>query len=53
MSFVERDHLIEDLAPTTSHPSLRDSILPRCVYARSFGFQARYLQERDDLAIEC
>ena len=27
MRFVECDHVIEDLAPTTSHPSLRDSIL--------------------------
>ena len=51
--FVECDHVIEDLAPATSHPSLRDSILPRCLYARSFGFQPRCLQERDDLVIEC
>ena len=36
--FVKRDHVIEDLAPAASHPSLRDSILPRCLYARSFRF---------------
>ena len=53
MWFVECDHVIEDLAPATSHPSLRDSILPRCLYARSFGFQPGCLQERDDLVIEC
>src|SRR6266851_2903856 len=43
MRFVECDHLIEDLAAATSHPSLRDSILPGCLYARSFGFHARCL----------
>jgi hypothetical protein len=52
MRFVECDHVIEDLAPATSHPSLRDSILPRCSYARSFGFQPGCLQERDHLVIE-
>ena len=35
--FVECDHVIEDLALAASHPSLRDPILPRCPYARSFG----------------
>ncbi len=52
MWFVEGDYVIEDLAPATSHPSLRDSILPRCLYARSLGFQPRCLQELDDLVIE-
>ncbi len=53
LGFVECDHVIEDLAPATSHPSLRDSIQPRCLYARSFEFQTRCLQKRIDLVIEC
>jgi hypothetical protein len=29
MSFVQRDHVVQDLPATTSDPSLRDPVLPR------------------------
>src|SRR5260370_18015038 len=53
MWFVQRDDVVEDLSPATSDPSLRDSILPRCLYARPFALQSRCLQERDHLVVEC
>jgi hypothetical protein len=31
MWFIQRDGVVEDLSTATSHPSLRDSILPRCL----------------------
>ena len=37
MWFVQRDHVVEDLSPATSHPSFRNSILPRRLYTRPFG----------------
>ena len=33
MWFVQGDHVVEDLSPATSHPSFRNSILPRRLYA--------------------
>ena len=50
--FVERDHVIEQLASTTSHPALGDAILPGRCDARSLGFQTRRLEEVDDAGIE-
>ena len=37
MWFVQRDHVVEELSPATSHPSFRNSILPRRLYTRPFG----------------
>jgi hypothetical protein len=47
MWFVQRDDVVENLSPATSHPSFRSSILPRRLYARPFGLQSRRLQEGD------
>jgi hypothetical protein len=52
MWFVERDDVIEDFSPTTSHPSFRRSILPGRLYARPFGLQSSGLQEADHFFVE-
>ena len=52
MSFVERDHMVQDLSPTTSNPSFRGSILPGRLDARPLRFQTRRLQKTDDRGIE-
>ena len=51
--FVQRDHVVQHLAPTATHPSFSDSILPRRSDTRPFRLQSRGLQEGDDLVIEC
>src|SRR5215467_4776037 len=51
MFFVERDHMIEDFTATRSHPSLGNSVLPRCLYARLLDFQTRRLQKPDHLGV--
>src|SRR5215475_3794381 len=51
MFFVERDHMIEDFTATRSHPSLGNSVLPRCLYARLLGFQTRRLQKGDHIGV--
>src|SRR5215813_3958341 len=51
MFFVERDHMIEDFAATRSHPSLGNSVLPRCRYARLLDFQTRCLQKGDHIGV--
>ena len=53
MLFIQRDDVVEDFSPATSHPSFRNSILPRRFYARPFGLQSRCLQEGDHFVIEC
>jgi len=50
--FVQRDHVVQHLAPTAAHPSFSDSILPWSLDARSLGFQARRLQELDDSVVK-
>ena len=52
MCFIQRDDMIQNLAPTTAYPALRYAILPRCLHVRPLGFQARCLQEPDDLFVE-
>ena len=52
MWFVQRDHVVQDLSPATSHPSFHNSILPWRLYARPFGFQSRCPQEGDHFVIE-
>src|SRR5215467_5314088 len=51
MFFVERDHMIEDFTATRSHPSLGNSVLPRCLYARLLDFQTRRLQKGDHIGV--
>src|SRR5262245_21558080 len=51
MFFVERDHMIEDFTATRCHPSLGNSVLPWCLYARLLGFQTRRLQKRDHIGV--
>ena len=53
MSLMECNDMIENLAPATSHPSFRGSILPWRMNARPFGLQSRCLEESDHRAIEC
>ena len=52
MWFVQRDHVVENLSPATSHPSFRNCILPWRLYARPFGLQSRCPQEGDHFVIE-
>src|SRR5215831_16875269 len=51
MFFVERDHMIEDFTATRSHPSLGNSVLPRCLHARLLDFQTRRLQKADHIGV--
>ena len=50
--FVERDHVIEQLASTTPHPAFGDAILPGRCDARSLGLETGRLEEVDDVGIE-
>ena len=52
MSFVQRDHMVQDLSATTADPSFRDSVLPGRLNARPLRFQTRRLQKCDDRGIE-
>ena len=52
MSFVERDHVIEQLAATTSDPTFRDAVLPRRCDARPLGLESCRLEEVDNIGIE-
>ena len=50
--FVQRDHMVEDLAATTAHPAFGNPVLPRCPNARSFWFQTSRRQESDDVGVK-
>ena len=52
MLFVQRDDRVKNLAAATSHPALRDAVLPGCLDARPFGFQTCRLQERGEASTE-
>jgi hypothetical protein len=52
MWFVQRDDVVENLSPATSHPPFRSSILPRHRYAGPVGLQSSHLQEHDHLLTE-
>ena len=52
MSFVQRDHMVQDLSTATPNPSFRDSILPGRLDARPLRFQTRRLQKHDDRGVE-
>src|SRR3954447_8193106 len=50
--FVDRDDMVEDLAPAAPNPSFRGSVLPWGVNARPFGFQSGRLQEGNHVVIK-
>ena len=50
--FVHGNHVVQHFPPTASHPSLSDTVLPRCPDTRSFGLQSRCLQQGDHLVTE-
>ena len=50
--FVERNHMVQQLAPTTSHPAFRDAILPRRCDTCALRFETGRLEECDDFDIE-
>ncbi len=52
MSFVQPNDMVEHLAPATSNPPLRDTVLPGCLDTRPLRRQTRGLQECDDRGIE-
>src|SRR5271157_1643638 len=52
MRFVQRDAVVEDLSPATSHPSFRSSILPWRLYTGPFGPQSSGLQKGDHVLVE-
>ena len=52
MSFVQRDHMVQDLSPATSNPAFRGSILPGRLDARPVRFQTCRLEKRDDRGVE-
>ena len=52
MWFVQRDHVVEKLAPTTPDPPLGRSILPRRLNTGALRIQACRLQERDHIPVE-
>src|SRR6516165_9142586 len=52
MSFVQCDHMVQNLSPTTSYPSFRGSILPGRLDARPLRLQTRRLQKHDDLVVK-
>ena len=47
MLFVQRDDMVQDLSPATSHPSFSNSILPGRRSARSLGLQPRCVEKLD------
>ena len=52
VSFVQGNHVVQHFPPTATHPSLSDTVLPRCPDACSFGRQSRCLQQGDHLVTE-
>ena len=52
MVFVQRDDMVQDLAPNTPDPSFRDPVLPGRLDARPYWFETRGLQKRDHASIE-
>src|SRR5215470_7891922 len=52
MLLVQRDHVVQDLAPATAHPPFRHTILPGRPWARSLRLQPRCLQESDHVSVE-
>jgi hypothetical protein len=52
MSFVQRDHVVQDLPATTSDPSLRDPVLPRRLNTRALRRKSCRFQEADYVGIE-
>ena len=52
MLFIQRDDVIEDFSAAAAYPPFRQSVLPRCLDARSLRLQSRRSQERDNFVVE-
>ena len=52
MLFVDRDHMIQQLSTTATHPTLSDSVLSRAVNARLDRLDAAIRQELADCRTE-
>ena len=52
MLLVQCDDMVQHLAPGTSDPPFRYSILPGRLDARPFWFQTRRLQKRNHVSVE-
>lgn len=52
VAFIQRDHMIEELAAATSDPALRHSILPWRLHARSLRRQTAVFEERHHVGIK-
>ncbi len=52
MAFVQRDDVVEQLAPAVAHPALRDAVLPGGLDTGARRVQADGLQERDHTTIK-
>src|ERR1700682_6070108 len=53
MAFVQRDDVVEQLAPAAAHPALRDAVLPGGLDTGARRVQTGGLQERDHIAVKC
>ena len=52
MLFVERNHVVEYLSATRSHPAFGDTVLPGSLHAGLLWLQTRGFQEGDDFRVE-
>src|SRR5260370_608259 len=52
MPFVQRDDLVEQLAPAAAHPALSDAVLPGGLNGRARRVQTCGFQEPDDIAVK-
>src|SRR5216684_189792 len=52
MPFVQRDDLVEEIAPAAAHPALGDAVLPWRLNGRARRVQTCGFQEPDDIAVK-
>jgi hypothetical protein len=52
VALAENDHVIQELAPTGSDPSLGERVLPGTAVRRSYGFDAEVADRGGDLGGE-
>ena len=52
MLLIQGDDMVQDLAPATAHPPLRQTILPGRLNAGALRLQTRRLQKCDHLVVE-
>ena len=51
-SFIQRDHMVQDLPPAASDPAFGDTVLPGCLRTGWLRAETRSLQELHDGAVE-